>query len=145
MDSESFVSRSMVLESTPSAIVDVCKWILSRLEVCDFAKDDMFAVHLALEEAFINAVKHGNKMDPAKQVRVEYRESPDKIEIFLTDEGDGFNPEQIPDPRNGDNIYKTNGRGLFLIKSYMDKVEFNKQGNRLHMVRYKDRPDSCQK
>jgi serine/threonine-protein kinase RsbW len=118
----------------------VCRKILPSLEVNKFSKEDIFAVHLALEEAFINAIKHGNKMKPGKEVKVEYSVSPDKVEISVTDEGKGFDPEDIPDPRLGENLYKSEGRGLLLMQSYMDVVEYSKRGNTVRMVRYKEKP-----
>jgi serine/threonine-protein kinase RsbW len=133
-------TRSMAVGSTPSAIVEVCKWILPKLEANNFSQEDIFAVHLALEEALINAVKHGNKMNPDKEVKIDYSVSPDKVEISMTDQGDGFDPEAVPDPRLGENLYKNEGRGLLLMKSYMDVVEFNERGNRVCMVRYKEKP-----
>ncbi len=132
-------SCSIVLEGNPSAVAGVYEQLLAKLKSCDFSQDDIFAVHLALEEAFINAVKHGNKMEPSKQIKIDYSVARDKIEIFVTDEGHGFNPDNIPDPRCGENIYKTEGRGLFLIRSYMDVVDFNKAGNRIHMVRFREK------
>ena len=57
----------------------------------------------------------------------------------MMDEGDGFDPNDVPDPRCGENLYKIDGRGLFLIRSYMDVVEFNEPGNQVHMVRYKEK------
>jgi serine/threonine-protein kinase RsbW len=79
-------------------------------------------------------------MDPAKKVKIEYSVNPDKIEVSVTDEGNGFNPEDVPDPRSGKNLYKPDGRGLFLMKSYMDAVQFNEQGNCVYMVRHKEKP-----
>jgi serine/threonine-protein kinase RsbW len=134
-------SGTVVVESRPSAIGDVYKLIMSNLEGNGFSEDDIFAVHLALEEAFLNAVTHGNNMDPTKKVRVEYLIDIDKVEISLTDQGEGFDPEMVPDPRLGENLYKTAGRGLLLINSYMDVVDFNKCGNCIHMIRYKEKPD----
>jgi serine/threonine-protein kinase RsbW len=130
----------MAIESTPSAIVEVCKWILPKLEANKFSQEDIFAVHLAIEEAFINAIKHGNKMNADKEVKIGYSVSPDKVEISMTDQGSGFDPEAVPDPRLGENLYKSGGRGLLLMQSYMDVVEFNKRGNRVRMVRYKEKP-----
>jgi serine/threonine-protein kinase RsbW len=130
----------MVVESRTSAIDEVSEQILPELEGNGFDKEDIFAVHLALEEAFINAVKHGNKMDPAKKVKIEYSVSSDKIEVSMTDEGNGFDPEVVPDPRSGANLYKPEGRGLFLMKSYMDVVRYNEHGNCVYMVRYKEKP-----
>ncbi len=140
MVSKATINYSMVVESSPSAIVEVCEQILSKLEANGFDKDDIFAVHLALEEAFLNAVKHGNKMDPTKEVKIDYSVGLDKIEISMTDEGEGFEPEAVADPRFGEGLYKPGGRGLLLINSYMDMVKFTERGNRLYMVRYKEKP-----
>jgi serine/threonine-protein kinase RsbW len=137
--SEASFSSSVVVKSTPSAIFEVWKWIQSRLEKNNFSQNDIFAVHLAVEEAFTNAVKHGNREDPAKKVKIDYLVNLDKIEVTVIDEGKGFDPEDVPDPRYGENLYKTEGRGLLLMRSYMDVVEFNKQGNRVFMVRYKEK------
>ncbi len=127
----------MVVASVPGAAEAICKKLLSELEAGNFGREDIFAVHLALEEAFINAVEHGNQMDPAKKIKIEYSVGRDRVEIFLTDEGDGFDPDAVPDPRCGENLYKTEGRGLLLIYSYMDTVEFNERGNHIHMVKHK--------
>ncbi len=138
------MSRSLVVESKPSAIVGVCGRVLSELESHNFSQDDVFAVHLALEEAFINAIRHGNKMDATKKVRIDYSVASDKVEISMTDQGDGFDPEAVPDPRIGKNLYKPEGRGLFLINSYMDVVKFNESGNSVRMVRYRQRPSQAE-
>ena len=142
MQSEAPIGRSIVIGSNPSAVEDVCKVILCELETKGYGQEDVFAVHLSLEEAFINAVKHGNKMESSREVKIEYAVGGDKVEIFVSDEGDGFDPETVPDPRCGDNIYKTEGRGLFLIQSFMDKVEFNERGNSIHMVKYAGKAES---
>jgi len=134
-------SYSVVVESQPSAIGEVCRQIILKLQGNSFSEDDIFAVHLALEEAFINAVTHGNKMDPHKEVQIDYSVGADKIEISITDQGEGFNPQQVPDPRVGENLYKPDGRGLLLINSYMDVVKYNERGNRVYMVRYREKPE----
>jgi len=134
------ISRSVAVASKSSAIVGVCRRILSEIEAYGFDREDIFAVHLAIEEAFINAIKHGNRMDPAKEVKIDYTVNPDKVEIFMTDLGDGFDPASVPDPRRGENLYKAEGRGLLLMRSYMDVIEFNESGNRVRMVRYKEKP-----
>jgi serine/threonine-protein kinase RsbW len=136
----STASYSIVVESKPSAIAGMFEQIQARLVDHNFGKDDIFAVHLTLEEAFLNAVKHGNKMDPSKKVKVEYSIDADKIEISITDQGSGFQPEAVDDPRFGENLFKPGGRGLLLMNSYMDMVKFNRQGNSVSMVRYKEKP-----
>ncbi|MCK4293817.1 MAG: ATP-binding protein [Planctomycetes bacterium] len=140
MASKPPISCSMAVGSTLSASEDVCRGIMSRLEDCGFSREDLFAVHLALQEAFINAVRHGNKMDLNRQVKIEYSIDSDKIEITVADEGDGFDPQAVPDPRCGENLYKPGGRGLLLMCSYMDVVEHNQQGNSVCMVRHRERP-----
>lgn len=143
MASETPVTHSTVVESTSSAVSSVCESILSGLKANRFGEEDIFAVHLALEEAFINAVKHGNKMDVVREVRIEYSVAPDKVEVTVTDGGEGFDPNAVPDPRYGENLYKPEGRGLFLMRSYMDVVTFNDRGNSVCMVKYKEKPDSA--
>jgi serine/threonine-protein kinase RsbW len=140
MASETPISCSTVVESRPSAVAKQWTWILPKLKAHNFSEDDIFAVHLAMEEAFINAVRHGNKMDPQKEVKIDYFVDEGRVEISMTDEGQGFDPDVVPDPRCGENLYKTGGRGLLLIRSYMDVVEFNNRGNCVHLVRYKERP-----
>ncbi|MFH1718836.1 MAG: ATP-binding protein [Planctomycetota bacterium] len=140
MASKAPINCSIVVESKPSAVVDVCKQIMSRLEANNFDKDDIFAVHLTLEEAFLNAVKHGNKMDSTKKVKIDYSVDSEKVEISVTDEGEGFSPESVVDPRLGEGLYEPGGRGLLLMNSYMDIVKYNEHGNGVYMVRYKEKP-----
>jgi serine/threonine-protein kinase RsbW len=140
MASEGPIGSSIVVESKLSAMTGVCNRILSALDGKSFSQDDIFAIHLAVEEAFLNAVKHGNKMDPCKKVQVDFSVDREKVEILVTDQGNGFHPENVPDPRVGRNLYKPEGRGLFLINSYMDIVRFNERGNSVRMVRYRERP-----
>jgi serine/threonine-protein kinase RsbW len=131
------ISRSVVVASTPSAVVDVFNQIQPGLQANGYSEEDIFAIHLSLEEAFVNAVKHGNKMEPSKAVKVDYLIEQDKVEICMTDEGEGFDPEVIPDPRYGDNLYKPAGRGMLLMRSFMDVLEYSKKGNSLRMIRYR--------
>ncbi|MHC4423896.1 MAG: ATP-binding protein, partial [Planctomycetota bacterium] len=134
------INRSIVIASMPSTITGVCEQILSELEANNFSDEDIFAVHLALQEAFLNALKHGNKMDAGKEIKVNYILDLDRIEISMTDEGSGFDPGSVPDPRLSENLYKVEGRGVLLMCSYMDVVKFNERGNCVHMVRYKEKP-----
>ncbi|MBC8482029.1 MAG: ATP-binding protein [Planctomycetes bacterium] len=124
-----------MVENSSDAVGEVCEEILTELKNKKLDQDDIFAIHLAIEEAFVNAVKHGNGNDPSKKVGIDYRIGESEFEIFVEDEGEGFDPVSVPDPRTNENIQKPNGRGLFLMRAYMDKVEFGGRGNRLHMVR----------
>jgi serine/threonine-protein kinase RsbW len=131
---------SLIVKSNPSLFEGVYQQVLEKLQENHYPEDDIFAVHLAFEEGFINAIKHGNKMDPSKTVKVEYSVTPEKVELFITDEGDGFDPGQIPDPRLGDNLYRPDGRGLLLIHAYMDVIEYKDSGRCLYMARLRKRP-----
>ncbi|MCK5565063.1 MAG: ATP-binding protein [Planctomycetes bacterium] len=131
------VSKSIEIKSQSSEMEKVCREILGEAVSSGFSEDDVFAIHLALEEAFINAVKHGNKDDLNKKISIDYIISDDKFEITVSDEGEGFHPDVVPDPRSDENICKSSGRGLLLIRSYMDKVEYSEKGNAILMVKNK--------
>jgi serine/threonine-protein kinase RsbW len=136
MSSNRFDGSSEVVEGDSSTAEKVFAQILEKMKTLKFGKDDMFAVHLGLEEAFTNAVKHGNKSERGKKVIVKYQIDSKKLILSIEDEGEGFAPESIPNPTVGENIYKTGGRGLFLISSFMDKVDFNKKGNCICMTKF---------
>jgi serine/threonine-protein kinase RsbW len=109
--------------------------ILQRVQECGFDKDSSFAIHVALEEALINAIKHGNKLDKSKKVHVQAKIDARKAEITIEDEGPGFVREAVPDPTAEENLCKCSGRGILLIESYMTSVEYSKQGRRVKMVK----------
>ncbi|HBG25861.1 MAG TPA: ATP-binding protein [Phycisphaerales bacterium] len=127
--------EKLVLKGVISELRKVCSKVLCHAKQLGYCDDDTFAVHLAMEEAIINAVKHGNRADCNKNVTIEYDITPEKICISITDEGGGFEPEDVADPRSGENIYKTGGRGVLLIKSYMDSIEYNQTGNSIIMTK----------
>jgi len=96
---------------------------------------EIFSVRLALEEALVNAVKHGNQMDRSKKVHICYRFLPDRFEIRITDEGEGFDPNDVPDPTAVENQDRPCGRGLLLMRHYMSQVVFNDRGNSVWMTK----------
>lgn len=100
--------------------------------------DDRLRLNLrvGLTEALANAMLYGNNRDPRKHVRVEAQFSPERITIRVTDEGRGFDPHQLRDPTAPANVQRTGGRGIFLIRKLMDRVEFNEQGNSVLMILY---------
>jgi serine/threonine-protein kinase RsbW len=98
-----------------------------------YGDGDVFAVSLALEEALSNAVKHGHGGDPSKAVRVRYRVAADRVLLHVADQGPGFDPLAIPDPRSPENLERDSGRGLLLMQAYMTRLRFNRRGNALTM------------
>jgi serine/threonine-protein kinase RsbW len=137
MVSETSTKKITVTDSDVYAISNICGRLLDEVRAKDFDSEEIFAIHLALEEAILNALKHGNKFDPTKIVDIDYLITDEKCDISVADEGPGFSPDSLPDPREEENIYKPCGRGVLLMRSYMDVVEFNESGNRVHMIKYK--------
>jgi serine/threonine-protein kinase RsbW len=90
---------------------------------------DLFATRLALEEAVVNAIKHGHKNDPARQVGVRFRVTAERVLAEVEDQGPGFDPFQVPDPLAVENLECPSGRGLLLMRKYMTWVRFNERGN----------------
>lgn len=144
MTAEQTVTGSFDVQSTSAAIIDIAEKITTAMEAKHFSMEEAFAVRLALEEAFLNAIKHGNKMDKEKKVKVDYSIGQGKTDITIADQGDGFDPNDIPDPRQGENLLKTGGRGLLLMQTYMDTVEFNDTGNIVQMVKFRQKQSSRQ-
>jgi serine/threonine-protein kinase RsbW len=103
-----------------------------------FAEHEAFAVKMAVEEALVNAIKHGNQMDPDKSVRVAYTLRPDRFDVRITDEGPGFNPDDVPDPTAPENLERPCGRGLLLIRYYMTAVTFQDDGRTIAMHKRRD-------
>ena len=111
--------------------------IMASVRAHGFDDESSHAVRLALEETLINAIKHGNKLNPKKRVTVEGSVSDQEVEITIQDEGNGFIREDVPDPLHEDNLEKPSGRGLLLIEAYMTEVKYHDNGRRLHMLRRK--------
>lgn len=109
--------------------------IMGAVSEVGFTDDDVFAIRLALEEAMINAIKHGNKHDAGKVVQVEASVSSGELEIIIEDEGAGFDRANVPDPLSDENLEKCSGRGILLIESYMDRAEWTNGGRRLRMAK----------
>ena len=100
-----------------------------------YSEGDQFAIKLALEEGLNNAIKHGNAYDPAKTVQVTFAVTPQQVDISITDEGQGFDPARVPDPTCDENLEKPCGRGIMLMRAYMDEVHYNPCGNQVRMVK----------
>lgn len=100
-------------------------------------------VYLTLNEALANAVRHGNREDPEKHVHVEAELTSDRVTIWVTDEGPGFDPGTLPDPTAVENLLKTSGRGIFLMRCYMDEVEYLDGGRTLRLQKIASAEGLC--
>jgi len=96
----------------------------------------VFDIRLCTEEAVRNAIIHGNKLDPKKSVTVTYWVEGGNLNIEVADEGGGFNYAGLPNPTEKENIMKNSGRGVYLIRRLMNRVEFNGPGNVIRMVKH---------
>lgn len=83
-----------------------------------------YGIDMAVREAITNAVVHGNQRDETKAVEVTLKSSPEAVEISVHDQGQGFNPKEVPDPTEEGNILKSSGRGIFFMRTFMDEVEW---------------------
>lgn len=130
------INGTLKLPSNLELVPDIQKKVLSGLE--KFTKDErvVFAVGLSLEEAVVNAMRHGNKLDPGKYVTVEYEVSKYKIKIIVTDEGEGFDLDSVPDPTTEENLGADHGRGILLMREYMHEVTYDNKGNKVILVRH---------
>jgi serine/threonine-protein kinase RsbW len=117
----------------------VLEYLLKRVEKLGVVKSEQSNLFVALDEAFVNAVKHGNKFDVTKLVRIVAEVSSAEARFTIEDEGEGFDVNSIPDPLDPQNLFKTSGRGVLFIYNIMDEVRYNERGNRLTMIKRSDR------
>jgi serine/threonine-protein kinase RsbW len=122
-------STTFTLPSVRGAGKPFINDLLQELNRDGWSDQEIFGVHLAVEEALVNAIKHGNRLDESKQVRVCCRLFPDRLWIEVTDEGAGFNPECVPDCTADENLEVPSGRGIMLMRSFMSRVQYNPEGN----------------
>jgi len=120
------------LISLMHSILDYLMKRVAKSGVVNMENSNLF---IALDEAFVNAVKHGNKFDATKLVRITAEVSTKEARFTIEDEGEGFNVAEIPDPTNTENLFKASGRGVLIIHNVMDEVRYNERGNRLEMVK----------
>lgn len=118
-----------VLASRENAADALLSETEKQLEGRGWDERDRYCVRLALEEAFNNAMEHGNRRDETKHVTVDCRIDGDRFSASVADEGDGFDPEAVADCLDPENLLRTRGRGVFLMHTYMDRVRYNETGN----------------
>ena len=124
-------SRVQIDIQSSFEMVDLVQVVFESLSSqVGFDADSAHWMSVAIRESVTNAVRHGNKLDPTKRVviRFEYRE-PD-FTVVVEDEGEGFNPEAVPNPLAEENLLRASGRGIFFMKNFMDEVSYHFQPNR---------------
>ncbi len=126
------------LPSSLSAYQDFVQEILDQLRALGWESSHLFGIHMALEESISNAIRHGNRLDSQKQVHVECQLSAERFWAAIRDEGAGYTPAVIPDCCSPENLEAPGGRGLALIRAYMNSVELSQNGSCLTMEKLRD-------
>lgn len=127
-----------VFPSAISLMHSILDYLMKRVEKVGIVNAENSNLFIALDEAFVNAVKHGNKFDATKLVKVSAEVSTVEARFTVEDEGEGFDISSIPDPLDPENLFKTSGRGVLIIHNVMDEVKYNERGNRVEMVKKSD-------
>jgi len=129
---------SYTLESTLET-VESAEQAASRIAVeSGFDDDDVMKISMAVREAAINAVLHGNAYDPVKKVSVDFETTASDLIITIRDQGHGLDVNKIPDPLAPENLLKTSGRGIFIIRSFMDEVQIqpSQTGTEIKLIKH---------
>lgn len=119
-------------------VVDLAEEFVSA-HVAD--EEFVYRVVLLTSEAFTNAIEHGNELDPEKKVTVEFNAEDDRIEVWVEDQGGGYDRKEVKDPLDEANLLSNRGRGLFFIETMADEVHFEDSGRRVGMIFH--RPDAA--
>jgi serine/threonine-protein kinase RsbW len=130
------------IQSSAAEVSGVQSAIQKEMERFGYDGDTCFAVRLAVEESVVNAVRHGNKFDPALHVEVEFHVTDNEVRIRVRDQGCGFNPADVPDPTREENLAKPHGRGIMLMRAYMDEVTYSACGCEVTLVKRRKKSKS---
>jgi len=128
------------LESTLESVDSAEQIVLAEAEALGLDDDDLYRVGIAIRECMVNAVVHGNRYNSRKKVHLKVERTADRLTIVVRDEGEGFDPNTVPDPLAGENLLRGSGRGVMLMQSFMDEFQISQgqpQGTEVKMVKYK--------
>lgn len=129
--------KILTIQSTAQEIAQVRSAILADTVARNYSESEVFALTLGLAEALANAYLHGNHRAPDKRIVVQYRISEEEAEIRVIDEGDGFDPALVPDPTDAQHIELAHGRGLLLMQSLLDEVNFCRKGTCVRLTKHR--------
>lgn len=118
----------------------IIELLMQALETAKWEGRDLFHIGMAIEEAVVNAIEHGNKRNPDKKIHLDFRVSPEICYMQVTDEGEGFCREMLKDCTEDENLDKPRGRGVMLIEELMSEAKYNERGNQVTMIRKRNDP-----
>ncbi len=128
------LEETLVLDSEMDSIGQVEKLIDSQSQMLNIDDEVYGKYMLSVVECVNNAIVHGNKLDPDKKVHIHYAINNQRIEVTISDEGDGFDPDNLPDPTAEENLEKDCGRGIFLMRHLADELSFSDKGRSVTMI-----------
>ncbi|MDR2963099.1 MAG: ATP-binding protein [Bacteroidales bacterium] len=123
----------IVLRSNYESLSKLTHTIDSLLDTLRVSDGVHVNVIVSLIEAVKNAIEHGNKLDEKRTISIDYKATPEYLEFQVTDSGEGFEQERVPDPTAPENIAKEGGRGVFLMKKLASQCEYNEKGNAVRL------------
>ncbi len=123
---------------TPDEMRHILGDLVAALRARGYSEKEQFGIRLTLEEAIVNAIKHGHGGDTSKRVRLRYHFDSQAFHAEIEDEGPGFNPDAVPDPLAPENLELPGGRGVFLMRHYMTAVRFNASGNCVTLTKMRE-------
>ena len=129
-----------VLESDLGSVDSAEETVLEEARRLGFDEDDLHKIGMSLRECMVNAVVHGNRYNRRKKVHLKVTRTPDCLTVVVGDEGDGFDPAAVPDPLQGDNLFRGSGRGVMLMQAFMDEFQVSQrspQGSEVRMMKCK--------
>ena len=129
------MANKLVTSSDLKSARKLEKFLLRKVARAGYGEKSVFAIKLALEEGLNNAIKHGNRGDSSKKIEVGFDIDSSRACFTITDQGSGFDLAGVPDPTADENLEKPSGRGIMLIKAYMDEVSYSGRGNSICMVK----------
>ena len=122
LDSQS-KTVNLVLDSTLDSVDIAERAALDLARESGFGEEDLDRIGMSVRECTVNAVVHGNRYNSHKKVRLSLSRTPERFTVRIADQGEGFNPDALPDPLQGDNLLRHSGRGIFLMKAFMDDLQ----------------------
>jgi serine/threonine-protein kinase RsbW len=122
LDSQS-KTVNLVLDSTLDSVDIAERAALDLARESGFGEEDLDRIGMSVRECTVNAVVHGNRYNAHKKVRLSLSRTPQRFTVRIADQGEGFNPDALPDPLAGDNLLRHSGRGIFLMKAFMDDLQ----------------------
>ena len=127
------------MDSTLDSVDHAEELAVKMAENAGVDEDDLMKIGMAVRESMVNAVVHGNRYNANKKVRFAVATEPERFRVQIADEGEGFDFESVPDPLAPENLLKTSGRGIFLIKAFMDEVNFRQlhPGTELTLIKHR--------